>query len=73
MPHVDHAGNLRKAAAKANKGSDDSSDMSSDEEDYQEIDSDDVDSTNDDEDMVMFNTGEEGYEMSEQRDFISFS
>ena len=74
LPHVDRAGNLRKAAVmKANKGSDDneSSDLSSDEEDYQEIDSDDVDSEAE-QDIVM--TGvDRGHELDQQQDFISFS
>ena len=76
LPHIDRAGNLRKAAAlKANKESDgnESPDLSSDEEDYQEIDSDDVDSDDLDEDIDMIESGDGGHELSQQQDFIAFS
>lgn len=74
LPHVDRAGNLRKAAAarKAANNSDDneSSDLSSDEDDFEEIDSDDYDSG---EDIVMTGSGDNGHELSQQQDFISFA
>lgn len=76
LPHVDTAANQRKAmAAKAGKtGTDgnESSDMSSDEEDYQMIDSDDVDSDDLDEDVAMAGPGEPDHALSQQQDFISF-
>lgn len=75
LPHIDTAATLRKvAAAKANKGTDDSSDMSSDEGEYQEIDSEDVDSDDDvDEDMIFTGSGDGGNELAQQDDFIAFS
>ncbi|GAB7352659.1 hypothetical protein MBLNU459_g3024t2 [Dothideomycetes sp. NU459] len=78
LPHVDTAANQRKAmAAKAGKtgATDDneSSDMSSDEEEFQLIDSDDVDSDDFDEDVAMAGSGEPDHALSRQQDFISFS
>lgn len=74
---MDTAANQRKAmAAKAGKMSSDgneSSDMSSDEEDVQMIDSDDVDSDDLDEDVAMAGSGEPDHALSQQQDFISFS
>jgi len=71
LPHIDRAGNLRKAAAlKAKAAEDGSSDLSSDEDDGQEIDSDDVDSDEVDEDMIMINTGDD--ELTQQQNFIAF-
>lgn len=72
LPHVDTAGNLRKAAAlKAGKAEEDqSSDLSSEEEDYEGIDSDDVDSDGM-EDIVMGH--DDGHELSQQQDFVSFA
>jgi len=75
LPHVDSVANKRRAEAaksanKGNAGSDDSSDLSSDEGDYEEIDSDDVDSDAVDEDIVM---GGSGHELDQQQDFISFA
>ena len=47
------------------------SDLSSDEEEFQEIDSDDADSDDLDEDVRMSDSGAQGREMSQQQDFIS--
>ncbi|KAF4555369.1 Hypothetical protein D9617_2g053250 [Elsinoe fawcettii] len=74
LPHIDRAGTLRKAAAaKAAKGEDDIAfDVSSDEENYEEIDSDDADSEEIEDDIVMSGPGD-GHELSQQQDFIAFS
>lgn len=79
LPHVDSVANKRRAEAtktagrQGSPGANDSSDLSSDEEDYQEIDSDDVDSDDmDEEDVVMTGDGEQSHELSQQQDFISF-
>ncbi|KAJ5641420.1 hypothetical protein N7490_005420 [Penicillium lividum] len=74
LPHVDRAGQIRKAAAaaasKAEAGEDDS-DQSSEEEDYDAIDSDDVDSDEFDDAPEELIAGEDG-EMLQQQDFIRF-
>jgi len=74
---VDTAAKQRKAmAAKATKTDGDgneSSDLSSDEEDHQMIDSDDVDSDDFDEDVAMAGSGEPDHSLSQQQDFISFA
>lgn len=79
LPHVDSVANKRRAEAtktagrQGSPGANDSSDLSSEEEDYQEIDSDDVDSDDmDEEDVVMTGDGEQSHELSQQQDFISF-
>ncbi|KAJ6134565.1 hypothetical protein N7523_000887 [Penicillium sp. IBT 18751x] len=70
LPHVDRAGQIRKAAAAAAKTDrSDESDPSSEEEDYDAIDSDDVDSDEFDEELIG---GEDSGEMSRQQDFIHF-
>lgn len=85
LPHVDRAGQIRKAeaaaaASKANAdadrdgmgGVDDSDpDPSSEEEDYDAIDSDDVDSDEFDEPEQLI-AGVDSGEMSQQQDFIHF-
>ena len=72
LPHVDRAGQIRKAAAaaasKAEAGMEES-DESSEEEDYDAIDSDDIDSDEFEEEMVG---GGDSGEMSQQQDFIGF-
>lgn len=76
LPHIDRAGNLRKAAAlKARQGSEGSSDLSSDDEDDdQEIDSDDVDSDDMDDDLALVNkSGVADVELAQQLDFVPFS
>lgn len=75
LPHVDRAGVLRKAAAKkARKGSDEDSDLSSDEGNYDEIDQDDVDSDGlDDEDVAMGGSDDDSHQLTQQQDFIAFS
>ncbi|KAK3722191.1 hypothetical protein LTR37_002624 [Vermiconidia calcicola] len=75
LPHPDRASTLRKAAAKQAKiGSDNDSDLSSDEEDqqqdgagFEDIDSDEA------EDVMMGDANDGGHELSQQQDFISFS
>ncbi|KAK7726070.1 hypothetical protein SLS57_003660 [Botryosphaeria dothidea] len=73
LPHVDRAGQIRKAAA-AQTGSAElgSPDLSSDDE-HDEIDSDDVDSEDEiEEDLVMQGADDNGRELSQQQDFVSF-
>ncbi|KAJ5210000.1 hypothetical protein N7472_000139 [Penicillium cf. griseofulvum] len=75
LPHVDRAGQIRKAAAaaasKADLGEDDS-DPSSEEENYDAIDSDDVDSDAFDDSPEELIEGVDSGEMSQQQDFIRF-
>ncbi|OQE36896.1 hypothetical protein PENCOP_c011G07413 [Penicillium coprophilum] len=75
LPHVDRAGQIRKAAAaaasKADLGEDDS-DPSSEEENYDAIDSDDVDSDAFDDSPEEIIEGVDSGEMSQQQDFIRF-
>ncbi|CAG8888587.1 unnamed protein product [Penicillium salamii] len=73
LPHVDRAGQIRKAAAAAAAADqgDDESDASSEEEAYDAIDSDDVDSDEfDDSEEIL--EGVDSGEMSQQKDFIAF-
>ncbi|KAL1297587.1 hypothetical protein AAFC00_006149 [Neodothiora populina] len=81
LPHVDSVANKRRAEAvkvgdsqgSPNAIANDASDLSSDEDDYQEIDSDDVDSDDlDEEDVIMTGSGLQSHELSQQQDFISF-
>lgn len=68
LPHVDRAGQLRKAAAVAQPSTeipDDSSDLSSDEEDH----SDDIDS---DEDIFIEGVDGAGQDLTGNKDFIGF-
>ncbi|KAJ5887278.1 hypothetical protein N7504_011325 [Penicillium tannophilum] len=75
LPHVDRAGQIRKAAAaaasKAEVGEDES-DQSSEEEEYDAIDSDDVDSDEFDDMPEELIAGEDTGEMHQQQDFIRF-
>ncbi|KAJ5153780.1 uncharacterized protein N7500_009219 [Penicillium coprophilum] len=75
LPHVDRAGQIRKAAAaaasKADLGEDDS-DPSSEEENYDAIDSDDIDSDAFDDSPEEIIEGVDSGEMSQQQDFIRF-
>ena len=75
LPHVDTAGNMRKAkAAEAKADEADASDISSDEESYDEMDSDDVDSDNfSDDEIIMSGTDAKGHDLSQQQDFVAFS
>lgn len=74
LPHVDRAGQIRKAAvnkAEKSMSDEDDEDISSDEEEHEEIDSDDVDSDeldSDDESVEMAEGGEGG--LSGQQDFV---
>lgn len=72
LPHVDRAGQIRKAAAaaaRAEASNEDESDQSSEEEDYDAIDSDDVDSDEFDDELLE---GVDSGEMAQQHDFIKF-
>lgn len=75
LPHVDTAGNMRKAKSAENKMDEaETSDLSSDEESYDEIDFDDVDSDEfSDDEVVMAGNEEQGRELSQQQDFVGFS
>jgi hypothetical protein len=82
LPHIDRAGQIRKAAAASTtatklEADDEEEDVSSDEdEEYDEIDSDDVDSDeleSDDEPMVeLIEGGTDDKELSGQQDFVHF-
>jgi hypothetical protein len=83
LPHVDRAGQLRKATAASKSettppdGEDGEEDVSSEEEEYDEIDSDDVDSdeldSDEDKPMVEFvEGGTDDQELSGQQDFVHF-
>ncbi|KAJ0414421.1 hypothetical protein BJY00DRAFT_295184 [Aspergillus carlsbadensis] len=72
LPHVDRAGQIRKNAAPKEDvtGNDEESDASSEEEEYDEIGSDDVDSDYlSDEELIE---GADTGEVSQQQDFIHF-
>jgi len=71
LPHVDRAGQIRKAAAAAKTEREDESDLSSEEEGYDAIDSDDVDSDEFDDEPELIGGVDSG-EMSQQHDFIHF-
>jgi hypothetical protein len=74
LPHVDRAGQIRKAAAaqaaSAQADGESSPDLTSDEEEYAEIDSEDVDSDGLDEDTLVPDA--DGHELSQQQDFVHF-
>lgn len=76
LPHVDRAGQIRKANAAANRvepaNPEDESDASSEEEEYHAIDSDDVDSDEFDDQPAELIEGVDSGEMSQQQDFIRF-
>lgn len=82
LPHIDRAGQIRKAAANASKSetspdAEEEDDVSSDEEEYDEIDSDDVDSdeldSDADEQMAeLIEGGADDQELSGQQDFVHF-
>jgi hypothetical protein len=75
LPHVDRAGQIRKAAAaaaKAEADNEDESDQSSEDEDYDAIDSDDVDSDEFDDVSAELLEGVDSGEMAQQPDFIKF-
>ncbi|KAH7060833.1 CCCH zinc finger protein [Macrophomina phaseolina] len=73
LPHVDRAGQIRKAAAAHTASAElGSPDLSSDDE-YNEIDSDDVDSEDEIEgDVIMQGADDHGPDLSQQQDFVSF-
>lgn len=72
LPHVDRAGQIRKNAAPKEDASDggEESDASSEEEEYDEIGSDDVDSDYLSDEGELIEGAETG-EISKQQDFIS--
>lgn len=73
LPHVDRAGQIRKAAAAAAAAEgDDESDASSEEETYDAIDSEDVDSDEFDDCTEELIEGVDSGEASQQQDFIAF-
>jgi hypothetical protein len=76
LPHVDRAGQIRKAAAAAASKTDiadEESDPSSEDESYDAIDSDDVDSDGFDDSLPEeIIEGVDSGEMSQQQDFIHF-
>ncbi|KAL4973783.1 hypothetical protein BDW66DRAFT_141323 [Aspergillus desertorum] len=69
LPHVDRAGQIRKNAAPKENEGDDESDASSEEEEFEEIGSDDIDSDylSDEGELIE---GTETGEVSKQQDFI---
>lgn len=75
LPHIDRAGQIRKLAANKagdhNQDDEDESDLSSEEEMYDEIDTDDVDSDDLDEEEEIVQ-GAESSEIAQQQDFIRF-
>ncbi|KAL6230397.1 hypothetical protein BDW75DRAFT_222812 [Aspergillus navahoensis] len=71
LPHVDRAGQIRKNAAPKEAEGDDESDASSEEEDFDEIGSDDVDSDYLSDEGELIEGAETG-EVSKQQDFIRF-
>ncbi|KAI5254801.1 hypothetical protein E4T42_02186 [Aureobasidium subglaciale] len=74
LPHVDTAGNMRKAKSTEVKMDEaETSDLSSDEESYDEIGYDDVDSDNFSDNEVMGGTDERDHELSQQQDYVGFS
>jgi hypothetical protein len=73
LPHVDTAGNMRKAKTAETKTDEaETSDLSSDEESYDGIDYDDVDSDDFSDNEVMGGT-EGDHELSQQQDYVGFS
>lgn len=73
LPHVDRAGQIRKATAAAAKDTDDESpDPSSEDDDLGEVDENDIDSDGI-EDLTMLDHGSSsGHELSQQQDFVGF-
>ncbi|KAG6999325.1 hypothetical protein G7Y79_00036g072810 [Physcia stellaris] len=63
---------LVKGQRNPGKSSDDSSDLSSDEGDFEEIDSEDVDSDGLDEDMIDAPDSDDAHALSQQQDFVKF-
>ncbi|KAF2088069.1 hypothetical protein K490DRAFT_73063 [Saccharata proteae CBS 121410] len=72
LPHIDRAGRLRKAAAAQGIPKEEGSPDLSSDEDYDAIDSDDVDSDGLEEDVFMLNTEDQGVDMTQQKDFVKF-
>ena len=74
LPHVDRAGQIRKMAANkpGPSTSEDEVDLSSEEEAYDEIDSEDVDSDESDNDTEIITGGVESGELAQQQDFVRF-
>lgn len=76
LPHVDRAGQIRKITANKagpSPSEDDDADLSSEEEEYDEIDSEDVDSDESDDDTTEFIiSGVDSGELAQQQDFVRF-
>ncbi|BDD60161.1 hypothetical protein MAP00_005316 [Monascus purpureus] len=75
LPHVDRAGQIRKMAANkiGPSASEDEADLSSEEEEYDEIDSEDVDSDESDDDQTeIILGGLDSGELAQQQDFVRF-
>jgi len=74
LPHIDRAGNLRKAAKRQGKtGSEDDSDMSSDEELGSDQDMADADSDVAEDDIAAMDASDKTHALSQQHDFIAFT
>ena len=77
LPHVDRAGQIKKHATTmvekpARFGQEEDSDLSSAEEDYEELNTDDVDSDAFEDDMIDPSKGVENHAIAQQRDFVQF-
>lgn len=81
LPHIDRAGQLKKHAANATEThqfttvgpAEEDSDLTSEEENYDEIDSDDVDSDGLEDDQMDTSDDAEAHALSQQQDFVRFS
>ena len=82
LPHIDRAGQLKKYAANAIDNhhqintvgpAEEETDLTSEEEDYDEIDSDDVDSDGLEDDLMDLSEDAEAHALSQQQDFVRFS
>ncbi|KAK7632780.1 CCCH zinc finger protein [Phyllosticta citricarpa] len=72
LPHVDRAGQIRKAAS-AQSGAADGVEMDISSDDDDQMNSDDVDSDAEiEEEIIMTDTNDQGHEVSQQQDFIGF-
>ena len=82
LPHVDRAWQIRKHLANnpddptgtthESSGQDDNSDLSSEDEDFEAIDSDDVDSDGLDDHLTRTHMDEDNRLLSQQQDFVHF-
>ncbi|OCL05581.1 CCCH zinc finger protein [Glonium stellatum] len=75
LPHVDRAGQIRKSAAAESISAPDadiSPDLTSDEEDFDQIDSDDIDSDGLEDVLVRGTEDARDHELSQQQDYVQF-